>query len=198
MSFILGKKVKMSQIFDEKRNVIPVTIIEAGPCYILKKKDKNGKDGYSSSVLGFKKIEKEKKIKKTMKGMEFKYIKEFRGENDFKEGEEINVSLFKEGEKVKVQGFSKGKGFAGAVKRWNFTMQPASHGNKHTQRALGSTGRRFPQRVTKGRKMPGRLGYETVTVKNLKVVSVDTDNNIILLKGAVPGASGTLIKISKI
>lgn len=188
----------MSQVFDEKRNVIPVTIVKAGPCYVLQKKGKEGKDNYSATVVGFEKIEKKNKVKKTMKGKEFKYIREFRKDNDFNVGDEINVSSFQEGEKVKVQGFSKGKGFSGVVKRWNFTMQPATHGNKHTQRAMGSTGRRFPQRVTKGRKMPGRLGYEMVTVKNLKVQSVDIEENTILLKGAIPGAPGTLLKISKV
>lgn len=187
----------MSQVFDDEGKVIPVTIVSAGPVFVLQVKEKEKKDGYDASVIGFKEDEKKNK-KKSKRGREFKYIKEFRGKTKFKEGEVVDVSIFEKGEKVKVQGVSKGKGFAGVVKRWGFAMKPATHGTKHTQRAMGSTGGRFPQRVIKGRKMPGRMGQETVTVKNLKVESVIPEENVILLKGSVPGASGTLLKISKI
>lgn len=184
----------MSQIFDEEGKVVPVTIIEAGPVFVLEKKEKDGKDGYDSLLLGY---EKTSKVKKTMKGREYKHLKEFRGKSDLKKGEKIDVSSFAIGDKVKVQGLSKGKGFTGVVKKWNFSMQPATHGNKHTRRAMGSVGGRFPQRVVKGRKMPGRMGFDKVTLKNLKIAGVDLENNRILLKGAVPGSPGTLLKIIK-
>jgi len=184
----------MSQIFDERGNVVPVTLIEAGPCTITQIKTKE-KDCYQAIQLGF--IKKLKKIKKTEKGKEFKYLREVRTESseEYKVGEEINVSVFKEGEKVKVSGLSKGKGFAGAVKRWHFKGRPATHGTKHELRTLGSVGSSFPQRVIKGKKMPGRMGSKRVTTKNLKVVKVDLENNLLALKGAVPGRRGILLEI---
>lgn len=207
MKFILGLKLGMSQIFDEKGNVIPVTLIEAGPCIVTQIKTK---DYYPPTTLlpkpahpkkeikliqiGFKKIEKKKKIKKTMKGKEFKYLKEFR-DGEYKVGDKIDVSIFKEEDLVKVSGLSKGKGFAGVVKRWHFRGRPATHGTKHELRTPGSVGTSFPERVIKGKKMPGRMGYERVTIKNLKIVKVDKENNLLAVKGAVPGARGTLLEI---
>ncbi len=197
--FILGKKVEMSQIFDEEGNLIPVTLITAGPCFVLQKKTKD-KDNYRAVQLGFKKIRKKKKIKKTMKGKEYKYIKEERIENkeDFeklKTGDKIDVSVFKKGDKVDVSGISKGKGFQGAVKRWGFSGRGATHGVKHEHRTLGSIGSAFPQRVVKGKKMPGRTGAERKTIKNLEVIKVDKKSNILAVKGAVPGHRGTLLEI---
>jgi len=237
MKFILGEKIGMSQTFDEKGNVVPVTLIEAGPCEVLQIKTKE-KDNYKAIQVGFKKIEKKKKIKKTMKGKEFKYLREFRIVKEDKSsfppfavaqagdkakasslpspalvgsvgdeakdssspsptlvGSVIDVSVFKEGDIIKVSGISKGKGFQGVVKRWGFAGQPATRGTKHEERSLGSTGSRFPQRVRKGRKMPGRMGGERVTVKNLKVAKVDLENNLLAIKGAVPGRRGTLLEI---
>ncbi len=196
MRFLLGKKLEMSQMFDEKGNITPVTLIEAGPCVVIQKKTKS-KEGYDALQVGFIKIEKKSKIKKTMKGKEYKYIKEQRTDNNeqYKVGEEINVSTFKEGDKVTVVGISKGKGFQGGVKKHGFSGRNSSHGMKHEARTIGSTGQRFPQHVIKGRKMPGRMGYERVTVKNLKIAKIDKENNLIVVKGAIPGHRGTLLEI---
>jgi large subunit ribosomal protein L3 len=195
MKFVLGKKVGMSQMFDQDGKLVPVTLVTAGPCYVLQKKTKE-KDGYEAMQIGFERIEKKSKIGKSMKGKEYKYIKEARnGENKENVGDEINVSVFEEGEKVKVSGMSKGKGFQGAVKRHGFSGRNATHGVKHEHRTLGSTGRRFPQHVQKGQKMPGRMGFDRVSVKNLKIVKVDRDNNLLAVKGAVPGRNGTLLEI---
>lgn len=198
MKFILGKKVGMTQIFDKDGQVIPVTVVEAGPCVVTQIKTKD-KDGYQAVQIGFEKITKPKKIKKTMKGKEFNFLREFRVENseinNYKAGQEIKVSVFKEGDTVKVSGISKGKGFQGAVKRWGFSGREATHGVKHEHRTLGSVGATTPQRVLKGKKMPGRTGAKRVTVKNLKVVKVDPENNLLAIKGAVPGGRGTLLEI---
>lgn len=198
MSFILGRKIEMSQIFDEKGKVIPVTLIEAGPCYITDIKEKD-KHGYSGAQLGF--IKKIKNIKKTEKGKEFKYLREFKADkeeeiNYYNQlGKTIDLSIFKEGEKINISGVSKGKGFQGAVKRWGFAGRGASHGVKHEARTLGSTGGAFPERVIKGRKMPGRMGGEKNTVKNLKIIKIDKENNLLAVRGAVPGKKGALLKI---
>jgi len=193
MKFILGKKLGMSQFFDEKGKEIPVTLIEAGPCYVTQIKTKE-KDGYQAIQMGFEKITKKKKIKKTMVGKEFKYLREFR-DGEFKVGDEILVSIFKEGEKISVSGISKGKGFAGAVKRWKVAGFPKTHGTKHGLRTIGSVGSRFPQRVIKGKKMPGRMGGERITIKNLEVVKIDPEKNLIAIEGAVAGRKGTLLEI---
>ena len=197
MKFILGKKIGMSQIFDKDGNQIPVTLIEAGPCFVTQLKTKE-KDGYEAVQIGFEKIEKEKKIKKTMKGKEFKYLREFRPESveNYKLGEKIDVSIFQEGEKVKISGISKGKGFQGAVKRWGFKGKlSATHGTKHEHRTLGSVGTSFPQRVIKGRKMPGHMGQARITIRNLKIVKVDPENNLLVLKGSTPGPKGAVLEI---
>lgn len=183
----------MSQVFDDKGNVVPVTLIEAGPCKVLEIKTKE-KDGYNALQVGFKKIEKKKKIKKPMKKKPFRFLREFKN-GEYKVGDKIDVSVFQEGDLVKVSGISKGKGFQGAVKRWGFSGRGASHGVKHEHRTLGSVGTSFPERVIKGRKMPGRMGFERVTVKDLKVVKIDKENNLLVIKGAVPGPRGTLLEI---
>lgn len=195
MKFILGLKLGMSQVFDEKGNAVPVTLVEAGPCKVLQIKTKE-KDGYDAIQIGFVKL-KEKKIKKPMKGKEFRYIKEQRTENSeqFKAGDEIGVSIFQEGDKVKISGISKGKGFAGAVKKWGFSGRHATHGAKHEERTLGSVGSSFPERVRKGKKMAGRMGAERVTVRNLKIAKIDKENNLLAVKGAIPGRRGTLLEI---
>jgi len=210
MKFILGQKLGMSQIFDEKGNRVPVTLIEAGPSQITQIKTKK-KDGYQSVQFGF--IIKKKRIKKTEKGKEFKFIKEQKTEveekgfsslpfaiarenkEQLKAGDKIDVSIFQKGDTVKISGFSKGKGFQGVVKRWGFSGRGASHGVKHEHRTPGSIGSSFPERVIKGRKMPGRAGSERVTVKNLKVIKADAENNLLVVKGAVPGRKGTLLEI---
>ncbi len=199
MKLILGKKLGMSQIFDKEGKVTPVTLIEAGPCKVLQVKTKD-KDGYDALQVGF--VEKKRKIKKTEKGKEYKYIREFRIVKEdkssfppFAVAQVIDASVFTEGDKVKIIGTSKGKGFQGAVKRWGFTGRNATHGMKHEQRTLGSTGSSIPARVIKGRRMPGRMGQDRVTIDNLKIVMVDKENNLLALKGAVPGPKGALIQI---
>lgn len=194
MKFILGKKIEMSQVFDEKRKVIPVTLIEAGPCFVTQ--IKGDKDKYKAVQIGFEKL-KDKKITKSKKNKEYKHLREFKDidTSKYKTGDEINVSVFEEGDKIRVSGMSKGKGFQGIIKRHGFKRKPASHGTKHHERAMGSVGPSFPQRVIKGRKMPGRMGYDRITVKNLKVIKIDKKNNLIAVKGAVPGRRGTLLEI---
>jgi len=199
MKFIIGKKIEMAQIFDDEGNVIPVTLVMAAPCYVLQKKTKE-QDGYLAIQIGCEKIKKEKKIKKTMKGKEYQYIREFVIENEeelkkIKVGDKIDVSSFEEGDTVKITGISKAKGFQGAVKRWGFSGRNATHGVKHEHRTLGSVGSSFPERVIKGKKMPGRTGGERITIKNLKIAKIDPENNIIAIKGAIPGRKGTLLKI---
>ncbi len=185
--FILGKKIEMTQIWEDKK-VTPVTLIQAGPCFITEKRDK-------SVQIGFEKL-KEKKIKKSQKNRPYKYVKEFKTENsELKTGDQIDVSVFEEGEKIRVSGISKGKGFQGAVKRWGFSGFGKSHGVKHGERGMGSIGSAYPQRVIKGRKMPGRMGAERVTVKNLKIMKIDKEKNQIAVKGAIPGRRGTLLEI---
>ena len=183
----------MSQLFKNDR-VLPVTLIEAGPCFVSQVKTKE-KDGYEAIQIGFEKKRKNK-IKKTEKGKEFKHLREFKNQiKDYKVGDKIDVSIFKEGDKVKISSISKGKGFAGAVKRWGFSGRGATHGVKHEHRTLGSVGSSFPERVLKGKKMPGRMGAERVTVPNLKIVKVDPENNLLAVKGTVPGRRGTLLEI---
>jgi len=196
MKFILAKKIGMSQLFDEKGNVIPVTWVEAGPCFVTQIKTED-KDGYWAVQVGFEK--KKKNIKKTEKGKEYKYLKEFRGSKEevekFKVGQKIDVSIFNEGDIVKVSGKSTGKGFQGVVKRWGFAGAPKTHGTKHTHRAPGAIGSAWPQRVWKGKKMPGRMGGERVTIKNLEIVKIEKDKNLMAIKGAVPGKRGNLLEI---
>ncbi len=177
---------------------IPATLVEALPNQVLQIKTKQS-DGYDAVQVGLEKIAKQNKIKKTMKGKEYKYLREFRGGGgDIKdyEGKTIDVSVFSEGDKVKVSGISKGKGFQGAVKKWGFHGRlSVSHGTKHELRTLGSTGSSEPDHLRKGRKMPGRMGGQRVSVKNLKIVKIDKENNLLAIKGAVPGVKGTLLEI---
>ena len=202
MRFILGTKLGMTQVFDEKGNLTPVSIIEAGPCTVVQIRTKD-KDKYEAVQIGsgFK-----KKLNKPLSGHvkklgNFKYIQEFRikprvkDRGDYKTGDKITVEMFKFGEPVNVQGISKGKGFQGVVKRHGFHGGPKSHGQKHRLRAPGSIGWTALQRVAKGRKMAGRMGGDFVTVKNLKIAKVDQENNLIFIKGAVPGNLGGLFKI---
>jgi len=214
MKFILAKKLEMSQIFDGEGNVIPVTLVQAGPCFVTQIKNED-KDKYSSVQIGFdeaKRINKPRAghLKKTNISKNLKFLKEFRLDNskqktdnseeksEFKIGDEIKADIFKEGDAVKVSGLTIGRGFQGVVKRHGFKGGPASHGQKHSLRRPGSIGATFPERVPKGRRMAGRMGHERVTVRNLKIAKVDAENNIIAIKGAVPGKRGTLLEISSI
>lgn len=183
----------MSQIFKEDGTVVPVTLVTAGDCSVVQVKTKE-RDGYEAIKIGYENLP-ERKIKKT--GTPYRYLKEFRGEvEDFKVGDKISLDSFQLGDRIKVSGVSKGKGFQGGVKRWGFSGKLTStHGNKHEHRTLGSTGCCTPARVIKGRKMPGRMGSDRISVKNLEIVNIDTKNNTMMIKGAIPGRRGTLLEI---
>ncbi|MEA2092470.1 MAG: 50S ribosomal protein L3 [Patescibacteria group bacterium] len=196
MKLILGKKLGMTQFFDENGTVFPITLIEAYSGKVVQVKTEE-KDGYEAVQLGFVGVDK-KKLKKPQAEKPYRYLKEIRGKSELSLGSDVLVDSFSEGEKVKVRGISKGKGFAGGMKRHNFSGASASHGTKKTHRTIGSVGSAFPQRVIKGRKMPGRMGADRVTVKNLKVVKVDSGKNTIALCGAVPGRRGAVIIIESI
>lgn len=201
---IIGKKIGMTQIFDEKGLVIPVTVIEAGPCVVAQVKTSET-DGYNAIQLGFGDI-KEKHINKPRKGhfeksklTAKKHLREFRLEDisNFKVGDEVKANIFEAGEKVDIQGISKGKGFQGVIKRHGQHRGPMGHGSMYHRRpgSMGSTS--TPGRVFKGKNLPGHTGRITVTIQNLEVVSVDLDKNVILVKGSVPGANGTILKIKQ-
>ncbi|MGC9031328.1 MAG: 50S ribosomal protein L3 [Minisyncoccia bacterium] len=197
MKFILGKKIKMGQIFDKEGKVIPVTFVEAGPCKVTQiiKKEKSG---YEAVQIGYEELP-ERKVKKPQKDKPFRYLKEIKNDiSNYQVGQVIDVSIFKEGDKIKVSGISKGKGFQGVVKRWGFSGRNSTHGVKHEHRTLGSVGSSFPERVIKGKKMPGRMGGERITIKNLEIVKIDHKNNILAIKGAVAGRKGTLLEIQGI
>ncbi len=203
MKFILGKKIGMSQKFDSQGRFIPVTLVEAGPCWITQLRTPD-KEGYQAVQLGFEEV-KEKKVKKPQRGQlnkndlnkYFRYLREFAVSSleGKKTGQKIDVSIFVPGEKVKVSGLSKGKGFQGVVKRHGFAGGPASHGGRHNLRTPGSIGSAFPERVVKGKKMAGHMGVETKTVPGLEIVDVDKENNLLAIKGALPGRKRTFLKI---
>lgn len=177
--------------------MVPVTLVEAGPCPVTQIKTRE-KDGYAAVQLGFEEL-KPKKVGKTQKGKPYRHLKEYRlGDEECKlnVGDKIDATVFQEGETVRVSGVTKGKGFQGAVKRHGFGgRQSATHGTKHELRTIGSVGTSNPDRVLKGKRMPGHMGFERVTVKNLKIVKIDKDKNIIAIKGALPGNRGTLLEI---
>mgnify|MGYP001617378764 CR=1 FL=1 len=197
MKYILGKKVEMTQTWTEKGRVVPVTIIEAGPCTVTYVRSQE-KDGYSAVQLGFG---VQKNPTKPMKGhlKEFsamRFLREFRGDiGEAKRGDVIDVSVFAPGDIVKVTGVSKGKGFQGVVKRHGFHGHPATHGHKDQLRMPGAIGAGGVQHVRKGKRMAGRMGGERSTVSNLKVIAVDKEKNRLLLTGAVPGARNSLVMI---
>ncbi len=199
MKFILGEKIGMSQIFDADGNVVPMTLVRATPNVVLRVRTKE-KDGYEAVQVGFGE-RKAKNIKKPQRGHfkelgNFRYVKEFRIKNlEFSRGDKIDVSVFKEGDTMKISGISKAKGFQGVVKRHGFHGAPATHGTKHAHRQPGSIGATWPQRVIKGRRMAGRMGGERITVRNLKIAKVDVENNLLAVRGAVPGRRGTLLEI---
>lgn len=212
MKFLLGKKLGMTQVY-KGDNVIPVTLIEIGPNFVTQIKTKE-KDGYNAIQVGFG-IKKEKNVKKPQRGhfkkigKNLRWLKEFRissyakasvdKENpELKIGDEIKPDIFVTGDKVNVIAISKGKGFQGVVKRHGFHGGPKSHGQKDRHRAPGSIGASWPQHVIKGMKMAGRMGGDKVTVKNLEIIEIDNENNLIALKGAVPGRKGTLVMIKGI
>lgn len=201
MKAIIGKKVGMTQIFDEKGYVIPVTVIEAGPCTVAQVKSVDT-DGYNAVQLGFGEV-KDKHINKPEKGhfaksklAAKKHLREFRVETaDVKVGEEVKADVFAAGDKIDVQGTTKGKGFQGVIKRHGQSRGPMGHGSMYHRRpgSMGSTS--TPGRVFKGKKLPGHMGVQTVTIQNLDVVRVDMDKNVLLVKGSVPGPKGAILKI---
>lgn len=201
MKFILGEKIGMSQIFDAEGNAIPVTLIRVTPNVVLQVKAKE-KDGYEAIQLGFGE-QRAKNIKKPQRGHfkelgDFRYVKEFRTDEKLERGQKIDASVFQEGDTVKVSGISKGKGFQGVVKRHGFHGAPATHGTKHAHRepgSIGGSGGRAGGRVAKGMRMAGRMGGDRITMKNLKISKVDVENNILAVRGAVPGRRGTLLEI---
>lgn len=201
MKFILGKKENMTEYFSSEGKVFPVTIVSAGPVTVTRIFEKN-KDGYNAVQVGFG-VQKESRITKSragaMKGAFYKDIKEFRlkegDTSDAKEGDTLDVSIFSFGDKLQVSSVSKGKGFQGVVKRHGFHGGPRTHGQKHSEREPGSIGGGLRTHVPKGMKMGGRMGGDRITQKNLKVIFVDKENNIMLIKGAVAGKRGTLVEI---
>lgn len=198
---ILGKKLGMTQIFNETGEALPVTLIEAGPCLVIQKKTVEN-DGYTAIKVGYEDI-KERRLNKPEKGefvknqLTFKrYIKEFKIKDaaKYNVGDEIKADIFQPGEKVDVTGISKGKGFAGGVKRWNFNRGPMGHGSMYHRRP-GSGGATDPARVFKGNKRPGHMGAEKTTVQNLEIVKVIPEKNILVVRGSVPGAKKSLLFI---
>ena len=206
MPGILGKKIGMTSIFNAEGNLVTVTIIEAGPCKVLSLRNKE-KDGYEAVVLGFQE-KKEKHVSKPVLG-QFKKnnlsplakVREFKGfdTSSMKVGDDIKVDLFKEGDIIKVRGKSKGKGFQGVMKRHNFGgVGGTTHGQSDRLRAPGSIGSSsYPSRVFKGMKMAGRKGFENVTVRNLKVIKIIREDNLIMVNGAVPGAINSIVELIK-
>lgn len=199
---ILGKKLGMTHIFVEDGRTVPVTVIEAGPCSVIQVKTLEN-DGYEAVKIGFSEMRKEKKVNKPMSGVFKKagvklhrVIKEFKM-GDLKVGDRVTVGMFNKGDTVKVSGISKGKGFQGVMKRHHYAGGPGSHGSMFN-RAPGSIGASsFPSRVWKNKGLPGHMGSGRITVKHLKVVDVRSEQNLLLIKGAVPGATGTYVEIRK-
>ena len=199
---IIGRKLGMTQIFDEKGNVIPVTVIEAGPCVVAQVKNVDT-DGYNAIQLGFGSI-KDKKVNKPMKGhftkvkvAPAKHVREFRVDDvtSVNVGDEIKADIFTEGENVDIQGVTKGKGFQGVIKRHGQHRGPMGHGSMYHRRPGSMGACSTPSRVFKGKKLPGHMGNVMVTIQNLKIVKIDMDKNCILVKGSVPGNKGAILKI---
>ncbi len=202
---ILGKKLGMTQIFSANGLVVPVTVVEAGPCFVTQVKSME-KDGYKAVQVAFEE-KRENLVSKPEQG-KFKkaeitpkrYVKELAFENaeEYQLGAKIDCSIFSEGDLVDVVGTSKGHGWSGLIKKWNFSRMNMSHGNGPVHRHAGGTGANtYPGKVFKGHKMSGRWGHERVTIQNLKVVKVDPERNILLIKGAVPGVKGSLLTIKE-
>ncbi len=203
MKAILGKKVGMTQVFDEQGRLIPVTVLEAGPCTVIDVKALD-KHGYTGVQLGFGFV-KDRRLTKPQKGYfkskgvsPVRYLREFRVGPDtgYNVGDQVKADVFKSGDYVDVTGTSLGKGYAGPIKRWNFRRGPSAHGSKY-HRGTGSLQARDAARVWPGRKMAGHLGNERVTVRNLRVVNVDPEKNLLLVHGGVPGSRGSLIIIKE-
>lgn len=198
--FILGTKLGMTQVYSENGKVTPVTVISIEPNVVVQVKTKE-KDGYVAVQIG---TGSKKRITKAIRGhlkgaAPVRYLREFKGstfgEQELEVGNTLDAAQFQPGEFVKVTGISKGKGFAGAMKRHGFSGMPASHGHTHVRRHIGSIGQRFPQHTLKGKKMAGRTGRATSTVRGVRIVSVDPERGILAISGSVPGNNGSLVKI---
>lgn len=203
MKGIIGKKVGMTQIFDDNGNVIPVTVIQAGPCFVTQVRSAE-KDGYSAVQLGFGETKAQRLTKGQLGHLRrnnlpaLRHLREFRvrGDVDVVEGAEIKADVFNKGERVDVIGTSKGRGFAGTIKRHGFHRQPKTHGQSDRERAPGSVGATTtPGRTFKRQRMAGRMGNERVTAQNLEVVVVDVERNLLAVRGSVPGANGGIVVI---
>ncbi len=201
MKFILAKKLGMSRLFSPDGRPISVTIVVSPPNFVVRTKSSE-RDGYEAVQLGFGETS-EKRLKKPERGHleglpALKHLREFKTEDAarLKRGEKIGVQIFEPGELVKVSGRSIGRGFQGVVKRHGFAGGPKSHGHRHVLRAPGAIGGRFPQRVRKGKRMAGRMGGGRVSVRNIEIVRVDGDANVLYLRGAVPGKRGTILELS--
>lgn len=201
MKGILGKKLGMTQIFTAEGNVVPVTVIGAGPCVVLQKKDVEN-DGYEAIQIGFADKKKVRATKpeighaKKANATPKRYVKELRGVDlsQYEVGQELKADLFSEGEYVDVTGISKGKGFAGVIKRWGQSKGPMSHGSRY-HRGPGSMGSIQANRVPKGKRLPGHMGTDTVTIQSLEVVKVDAERNVILVKGSIPGSKNSFVNV---
>ena len=206
MKGIIGKKVGMTQIFDEQGVVTPVTVIQAGPCYVTQIRTADH-DGYTAIQLGFEEAKPQRLTRGQLGHLKrnnlpaLRYLREFRmrtGEPELEEGQKITVSTFTIGDRVDVVGTSKGRGFAGTIKRHNFNRQPKTHGASDRTRAPGSIGATStPGRVMKGKRMAGRMGNDRVTAQNLEIMVVDEDRNLLAVKGSVPGARGGVVIIKQ-
>lgn len=205
MKGMIGKKVGMTQVFDEQGNVIPVTVIEAGPCYVTQVRNQQ-RDGYTAVQLGYDETTPRRISKGQMGHLQkvdlpaLRVLREFRLKDDeeaqVEEGSQITVEVFEKGELVDVIGTTKGRGFAGTVKRHGFNRQPKTHGQSDRERAPGSIGMcAAPGRTLKGKRMGGRMGNSRVTIQNLEVVVVDADKNLLAVKGSIPGAKGGIVVI---
>ena len=201
MKSILGTKVGMTQLYKEDGRIVPVTVVQAGPCYVVQKKTVET-DGYNAVQIGFGE-RKEAGFNKPARGhftksnvKPVRFLKEFSVENidELQVGQEVKVDVFEQGDNVDVVGTSKGKGFAGTIKRHNFQRGPMGHGSK-SHRRVGSAGAKGPARVFKGTPRPGRMGGVRVTIQNLEIVKVDAERNLLIVKGAVPGPKGSLLMV---
>ena len=219
MQTILGRKLGMTQIFDESGNVVPVTVVQAGPCPVIQKKTADGKDGYNAVQIGFNETSKTRvnangkkadkrgggglnkpqlgHLKKHGVDAQLRKIHEVRVDDPSAVGDVIKVDIFEVGQKVDVQGTSKGKGTAGVMKRYNFGGGRASHGASLIHRMPASNGAVDPARTFKGKKRAGQMGYKKVTTQGLTVAAVDAERNLLLIRGAIPGAKGAIVVVKK-
>lgn len=203
---IVGRKIGMTRVFGPDGNIIPVTVIQAGPCPVIEKKTVN-RDGYTALQIGFEEVAAHRLTKPELGHQQkascgfYKMLKEVRLESvdEYDVGAALTVSMFTPGEKIRISGTSKGRGFAGVMKRWNFAGAPASHGHEKVHRKPGSIGQcAWPSKVFKGKKMPGQLGNKTATMLNIEIIDVRPEDNVVLVRGQVPGPKQGILILSKL